>query len=81
MFLLERNRELCHKFQCLDSVSVTYYSYVTLCRSPLVGVDKETLVTCTISFPRKGRRRKELWQLIAIRHDRSYLSLDSTKES
>jgi hypothetical protein len=50
---------------------VTSYFHSTLFRSPLV-VDKETLATCTLSFPRKVRRSNELWQLNAIGHDRGY---------
>ena len=60
---------------------VTSYFYSTLFHSPLVGLDKETLVTCTLSFPREIRRRNKLWRLNAIGHDRGYLSLNSTKES
>ena len=60
---------------------VTSYFYSTLFHSPLVGVDKETLATCTLSFPREVRRRNKLWQLNDIGHDRDYLSLNSTKES
>ena len=48
--------------------------YPTLFHSPLVGVDKETLATCTLSFTREVRKRNELWQLNAIGHDRGYLS-------
>jgi hypothetical protein len=36
---------------------VTSYFYSTLFHSPLVGVDKEALATCTLSFPREVRRR------------------------
>ena len=64
---------------------VTFYRhpcrYPTLFHSPLVGVDKETLATCTLSFTREVRKRNELWQLNAIGHDRGYLSLNWTKES
>ena len=59
---------------------VTSYFHSTLFHSPLVGVDKETLATCTLSFSREVGRRNELGQLNAIGHDRSYLSLNSTKE-
>ena len=64
---------------------VTFYRhpgrYPTLFHSPLVGVDKETLATCTLSFTREVRKRNELWQLNAIGHDRGYLSLNCTEES
>ncbi len=33
--------------------------YPTLFHSPLVGVDKETLATSTLRFPREVRRRNE----------------------
>jgi hypothetical protein len=59
---------------------VTSYLHSTLFHSPLVGVDKETLATCTLSFPREVRRRNELGQLNAIGHNRGYLSLNHTKE-
>ena len=43
---------------------VTFYRhpgrYPTLFHSPLVGVDKETLATSTLRFPREVRRRNEL---------------------
>ena len=58
----------------------TYCSYSTLFHSPLVGVDKETLATCALSFPREVRRRNKLWQLNSIGNDRGYLNLNSTKE-
>ena len=45
---------------------VTSYFHFTLFHSPLVGVDKETLATCTLSFTREVRRRNELWQLDAM---------------
>ena len=35
--------------------------YPTLFHSPLVGVDKETLATSTLRFPREVRRRNETW--------------------
>jgi hypothetical protein len=42
---------------------VTFYRhpgrYPTLFHSPLVGVDKETLATCTLSFTREVRRRNK----------------------
>ena len=42
---------------------VTFYRhpgrYPTLFHSPLVGVDKETLATSTLRFPREVRRRNE----------------------
>ena len=58
---------------------VASYFYSTLFHSPLVGVDKETLATCTLSFPREVGRRNELGQLNSIGHDRDYLSLNRTK--
>jgi hypothetical protein len=58
---------------------VTSYFHSTLFHSPLVGVDEETLATCTLSFPREVRRRNELCN--AIDHDRGYVSLNRTKES
>ena len=60
---------------------VTSCFYSTLFHSPLVGVDKETLATCTLTFPREIRRRNKFWQLNAIGNDRGYLRLNSTKES
>ena len=46
---------------------VTFYHqpgrYPTLFHSPLVGVDKETVATSTLRFPREVRRRNELGQL------------------
>ena len=62
---------------------VTSYLHSTLFHSPLVGVDKETLTTCTLSFPREVRRRNEFWQLHAEYHDRGYRSLilNRTKEN
>ena len=60
---------------------VTSYLHATLFHSPLVGLDKETLATCTLSLTREVRRRNKLWQLNAIVHDRGYLSLNCTKES
>jgi hypothetical protein len=43
---------------------VTFYRhpgrYPTLFHSPLGGVDKETLATSTLRFPREVRRRNEL---------------------
>jgi hypothetical protein len=44
---------------------VTSYLHSTLFHSPLVGVDKETVVTCTLRFPREVIRRNELGQLNA----------------
>ena len=63
--------------------TVTDFSYSKLCHAALVGVDKETLATGTLGFPREGRRRNKLRQLNVVGHDRRYLSLclDSTKES
>ncbi len=60
---------------------VTSCFYSTLFHSPLVGVYQTTLATCTLSFPREARRKNKLWTLKDIGHDRSYLSLDSTKEA
>ena len=34
--------------------------YPTLFHSPLVGVDKETVVTSTLRFPREVRRRNKV---------------------
>ena len=44
---------------------VTSYRHSTLFHSPLVGVDKETVATSTLRFPREVRRRNELGQLNA----------------
>ena len=41
--------------------------------SALVGVDKETLATCTPGFPREVRRDNTLFQFNVIGHDRGYL--------
>jgi hypothetical protein len=60
---------------------VTSYFHSTLFHSPLVGVDKETLTTCTLSFTREIRSRNELRQLNVIGHDRCNLSLNHTKEA
>jgi hypothetical protein len=60
----------------LEHVTSRFYS--TLFHSPPVGVDKETLATCTLSFLREIRRNN-LWQLNYLGHNRNYLSLDSTK--
>jgi hypothetical protein len=44
---------------------VTSYFHSMLFHSPLVGVDKETVSTSTLRFPREVRRRNELGQLHA----------------
>ena len=62
MFLVLKEKKQRTVSQVPGLGHVTFYlhpgRYPTLFHSPLVGVDKETLATCTLSFTREVRKRK-----------------------